>query len=277
MEVTMSTLSLLAALVLLLQSPPAPKEHSVQKEDPKTRTFLEYRNTGEGITFKMEGGRIELTVPAEKGGKGHEESTTYRSASLEEFKRLYPEIAKKYNVEQYLPKAGRPEAFEKWWEEWASRLGSDEDRRWRSYLSDLPKNAPDAFSNLDRWFDDEHRVLRDLERRLHEDGVPSAAEPAKTHHRLFGILVAPMSEPLRAQLGLPVRSGLLVENVEKGSIAEIAGVKKYDILLKLSARTIEDVGRFKEGMVTALQSKEFTLDVIRGGSPMKLTVHPAHS
>lgn len=276
-EFGMKILTLLALILSALQGTPAPKERSPQKEEPKTRTFLEYRNTADGISFKMENGRIELTVPADKGKGGHEEFTTYKASGLDEFKRLYPDIARKYDVEQYLPKAARPEAVEKWWEEWSNRLGGEDLRRFRRYLGDLPREAPDAFCNLDRWFDEEHQILRDLERRLHEEGAPAARESSKTHSSLLGILVSPLSDPLRTQLGLPSHAGLLVADVEKGSLAEASGLKKYDVLVKLSAQAVEDTGRFKEQMTIALQSKEFTLDVIRGGSPMKLTIHPAHS
>jgi hypothetical protein len=273
----MSTLSLMTMILLSLQSAPAPQEPLPRKEDSKTRTFFEYINTAQGITLKVENGRVELKVPSEKGKSGAPDFATYTADSPDAFKRLYPDIARKYDLDRYLPKALNPEAVGKGWDLWAHRFGREDEERFLKDFNDLSQEDRDAFGTLDRWFDEEHQILRDLEHRLHVEGGPRLDQPSRDHEARFGVRVGLLGEALRQQLRLPPHQGLIVADVEKGSIAEIAGVKSYDVLLKLSGQPIKDIGEFRDQVKTALQSKDFTLDLIRAGSPLTLTIHPVHS
>jgi hypothetical protein len=94
----MSTLCCLAAILPLVQSSPGSKERPLAQEERAIHTFFEYRNAALGITFKVENGRVELTVPTEKGKGSRDEGTPYKADSMEEFDRLYPELAKEYEL-----------------------------------------------------------------------------------------------------------------------------------------------------------------------------------
>jgi len=198
-------------LALTLQATPQ------AEKDTTTRTYYEYRNSEDGIAFKVDHGRVELRVPDEKK-KG--DTKLYQAASLEEFRRLYPELVKKYDLDQYVPRAMKPEAVEQWWKEFGARWGTDDDQRLRRFLESFPKESTDAYRGLDRWFQEEQQALRNLERRYHAEGMPLLQPSEENRGARLGILVAPVTDALRSQLNLPAHEGLVVAEIEKGSLAE---------------------------------------------------------
>jgi serine protease Do len=68
-----------------------------------------------------------------------------------------------------------------------------------------------------------------------------------------------------------------VAEVEKGSLAERSGLLKYDVIVRISGQPVEDHGKFREQVITALSGKDFELEVLRAGAHQKMTIHPAHS
>jgi hypothetical protein len=257
----------LTALALACQAPPQEKKD----EKIESRTYYEYRNAADGITFKVDNGKVELIVPDEKT-KGA--TKTYRAESLAEFRKLYPELVRKYDLDQYAPAAMKPEAVDQWWKEWATRFGADDEQRFRHFFDSFPKESTDAFRGLDRWFQEERQALRNLERRFHAEGMPLV--PPSEEHRggALGILVAPVTDALRSQLGLSEHEGLVVAEVEKNSLAERSELKPWDVLLKISGQPISDPVKFREQVLTGMHAKEFTLELIRGGHRMTVTIHP---
>ncbi|HEV3025945.1 MAG TPA: PDZ domain-containing protein [Planctomycetota bacterium] len=245
---------------------------SQDPKDPSTRAYFEYRNAEDGVTFKVDNGRVALTVPDDQK-KGA--TKQYQAATLQEFRRLYPELVKKYDLDQYVPRAMKPEAVEQWWKEFAARSGLDEEQRMKRFLEEFPKESTDARRALDRWFQEEHQQLRNLERRFHAEGMPLAQSSEENRGAVLGVLVAPVTDPLRSQLKLQPQEGLLVAEVENNRLAERSGLREHDILLKISGQGISgDAAKFREQVMTALHAKEFTLDLIRGGERQTLTVHP---
>jgi len=257
----------LLALVSL-QTPPQ------DEKDTSARTYYEYRNAEDGVTFKVDNGRVELIVPDDQK-KGA--TKLYQAPSLQEFRRLYPELVKKYDLDQYTPRSMKPEAVEQWWKEFAARYGADEEQRMRHFLDAFPKESSDAFRGLDRWFQEEQQALRNLERRYHAEGMPLVQPPSEENRgAALGILVAPVTDALRSQLKLGPHEGQVVSEIEKGSLAERSGLKEHDVLVKISGREIgSDVAKFREQILSALHAKEFTLELIRGGERQTLTVHPS--
>jgi hypothetical protein len=255
-------------LLALLTLQTAPQD----EKGTSTRTYFEYRNAEDGVTLKIDNGRVDVTVPDEQKKGATKE---YQAATLEEFRRRYPELVKKYDLDQYLPGAMKPEAVEQWWKEFGTRYGADEEQRLKRFLEGFPKETTDAYRGLDRWFQEEHQMLRNLERRFHAEGMPLVQSSGETRGATLGVLVAPVTDALRTQLKLQPHEGLVVAEVEKGSLAERSGLKEYDVLLKISSQGISDeAAKFREQVVTALHAKEFTLELIRGGERQTLTVHP---
>ncbi|MHC4608684.1 MAG: PDZ domain-containing protein [Planctomycetota bacterium] len=101
--------------------------------------------------------------------------------------------------------------------------------------------------------------------------APRAEEEPR---RLLGVCVRRLPEALRAHLGLGEKEGVLVIKVQAGSLAEKAGLKKHDIILKLGKKTVEDRWQFRRDVRRALAGDAFTVEVLRGGKRQTLQVGP---
>lgn len=92
-----------------------------------------------------------------------------------------------------------------------------------------------------------------------------------TSSHWLGIALMPIDEALKVQLKLDDR--MMVQSVVPDSPAERAGVKKYDIVMKLGDRDIHSL----EDLVKALadnKDKKTTLTVIREGEEKAISVQP---
>jgi membrane-associated protease RseP (regulator of RpoE activity) len=83
--------------------------------------------------------------------------------------------------------------------------------------------------------------------------------------RELGVKVQDVGETLRDQLGLKENEGVLVTEVKPGSLAEKAGVKEHDILLKMEGKAVTDRWQFRADVLTALGKPEFDVELLRGG------------
>jgi hypothetical protein len=276
---TLQNISFLLALCLSLwsQDKPAKQEAGPKKEQDQTQSYFEYRNSGQGITFKVDNGKVQLDVLAEKPQGQDGRVTTYKADSYAAFQHQYPELVKKYDLDKIVPDRMQPAEVEKTWKEWAKRFGQDEEDRLRRFFQDFPRETTDATRDLDRWFEEEHRALENLEQRFHAGGMPAAKAPSTTGHAAFGIMVMPVTDVLRSQLSLPPHEGLIVAEVEKGSLAERSGLLKYDVVVRVAGQPVEDRGKFRDQMVTALSGKDFEIEVLRAGTHHQIAVRPAHS
>lgn len=89
----------------------------------------------------------------------------------------------------------------------------------------------------------------------------------------LGIECYPVPAPLQAQLNLPEQQGLLVESVVPDSPAAKAGIKPFDILMKVGDKPLKAPGELIEA-VEAAKDKEVSLEVLRGGKPQKIKAKP---
>jgi membrane-associated protease RseP (regulator of RpoE activity) len=108
---------------------------------------------------------------------------------------------------------------------------------------------------------------------FHRDFLIAAyVEPADA---TLGATLEPVSDPLRAQLALPMDRGLIVASLADDGPAARAGLEPNDILLTLSdkplARPADLAERLKSAGETAV-----TLRVLRKGKPVTLRVRPVY-
>ncbi|HLY10915.1 MAG TPA: PDZ domain-containing protein [Planctomycetota bacterium] len=274
-----SFISFLLALFLPLQAQDkaGKQEANPKKDDGRTQSYFEFRNSEQGITFRMDNGKVELSILSEKPQGQDGTVRTYKADSYEAFQHAYPELVKKYDLDQIVPGKMQPAELEKTWKEWAKRFGQDEEERLRRFFEEFPKEATDATRDLDRWFEEERHALENLEQRFHAGALPAVKVQSTSDHSTFGILVMPVTDVLRSQLGLAPHIGLTVAEVEKGSLAERSGLLKYDVVVRISGQDVEDRGKFRAQVLTALSGKDFELDILRAGSHRNLTIHPVHS
>ncbi|MBI3267775.1 MAG: PDZ domain-containing protein [Planctomycetes bacterium] len=103
--------------------------------------------------------------------------------------------------------------------------------------------------------------------------APAAAPAAGRPNRELGVVAEYIDAPLRAQLGLQGEEGVLVSEIKSGSPAEKAGLARYDVILKVGGAPVTTQWEFRRLVQPKLASgRSFTLDLIRGGKPLAVTV-----
>lgn len=87
----------------------------------------------------------------------------------------------------------------------------------------------------------------------------------------IGVTVGPADSVLRSQLRLKAKEGVVVTRVLPKSRAEKAGIRKYDILLKLGGKTIAVAGDLRR-ISEAKKGQPLKVELIRGAKCIHLTL-----
>ena len=104
---------------------------------------------------------------------------------------------------------------------------------------------------------------------------PKHGFPPEAAEYWIGTPVSPVDVTLRAHLPiLPADSGLIVNDVVKGSPADQIGVKKDDILVSMDGKPLKNSDALI-AQIQASQGKTVPLQVLRAGKPLTLTITPA--
>ncbi len=98
--------------------------------------------------------------------------------------------------------------------------------------------------------------------------------PNKLSDYYLGIECFPTDAALRAQLNLPDFQGLIVEQIVKGSPAERAGLKHFDVLVTANDKKLGEVADLM-AVVDATKGNEVNLRILRGGKEQTIAVKPA--
>lgn len=195
----------------------------------------EPRQTSRGMTFQLSPeGKVELTI-RETRGSGEPTTRTYRADSIEDFKKRYPEIAREYRVDLFRASPEGPP-----WKGWEETF--DLDRFWDARFGT-------AFSPWMNWWPFER--------------------PAR--QRPFGIQIGSVGEAMASQLDLRQGEGLLVREVEEGSPAAKAGLRKHDVVLKFNATPVGDALAFRKELQDH-REKGFELEIVRQGKRQTIRV-----
>jgi serine protease Do len=111
-------------------------------------------------------------------------------------------------------------------------------------------------------------IAADAALRTRIDALGRGEAPAR---RRLGVAVAPahVARRLRRAVGLPPVDGLLVRDVEAGSLADAAGVREGDVLTAVAGRPIAD----PDDLLDALAELEppFELTIVRGADEVTVT------
>jgi bifunctional DNase/RNase len=98
---------------------------------------------------------------------------------------------------------------------------------------------------------------------------PRAEELRKT----LGIQVQELTAELAKLLDSPLKSGLLVADVELGSAASGAGLQRGDIILKVNERSVKNAGEMEALLKNAKKSAQIRMEISRKGKPLSLVVN----
>jgi hypothetical protein len=260
-------------LTLLLLSMLAAQDSKPEKKLDLENTRLLVFDSTRNMTFKiLKDGQVELTVQEEDKAAGRKVSRTYASASAAEFRAQYPDLVKKYELGRHLGggeerKMLSQDEFEEWWKK--LRKGMPD-------LGPVPGLEQPFDEDFQKFFDEQFGRLR-RPFRFPKDPAPDEAprQAPVPGGRELGVRVQEVGETLRDQLSLKENEGVLVTEVKAGSVAEKAGLKEHDILLKLDGKAVTDRWQFRSDILVALGKPEFELEILRSGKRETLKVKTA--
>jgi len=106
------------------------------------------------------------------------------------------------------------------------------------------------------------------------EGRPTLA--ASQGFEQFGLAVQELSPPLRRDLGLGENlAGVMVSQVEQGSVAEEAGVQQRDVILEVNRQRVPDVSSYRLALQRTKKGKAALLLIRREESTFFLTLKAA--
>ena len=108
-----------------------------------------------------------------------------------------------------------------------------------------------------------------------EDAQANESEKASApeYRYSLGLLISDVPDVLRAHANVPEDEGVLVQSVNSESPASKAGIKDYDILLKIDGQPIKDTAMLQQ-TVQKSAGKEITLTVLTKGQSKEIKVTP---
>ena len=106
-------------------------------------------------------------------------------------------------------------------------------------------------------------------------GTPQEPSPEEIQRNVFsGIHVMDLTKDVLQQLGLGIdEKGVVVVNVEQGSVAEEAGLKKGDVIQEIDRKRITGVQDFKRVIAHLKPGENILFYINRGGRRFYLTLH----
>jgi hypothetical protein len=240
----------------------------------KSRLFL-YDQT-RGLTFKIQkDGSVNLELANREKPPGKTPPRSYAAPTAEDFARLYPELVTRYHLEGYLGLPSQPtpeDQFDRFWKE-LKRGGRN--------LPPFPDFHTPFDEDWEKWLEKQQGQMEELRKLFRAPpgtdpgpAPPRAPLPAPSSKEL-GIKVESVDETMRDQLSLKEDEGLMVGEVRPGSLADRAGLKTHDILLKLDGKPITDKWQFRKDTQEALGRPEFSLEILRAGKKETLKVKSA--
>ena len=100
----------------------------------------------------------------------------------------------------------------------------------------------------------------------------TADTASSTAHPLSGVIVDEVTPALARQMDLPVNAGLVVTDIEDGSLAEVSGLQPGDLLLELNRQPIPNFSTFQR-LAEPLRSTDLALLLInRQGSLLYIPI-----
>lgn len=100
----------------------------------------------------------------------------------------------------------------------------------------------------------------------------SASASAATAHPLTGVVFDDVTPPLARQMDLAVNSGVVVTDIEEGSLAEASGLQPGDVVLELNRQVIHNFAAFQR-LADPLKPTDLALLLVnRQGNAMYIPI-----
>lgn len=89
---------------------------------------------------------------------------------------------------------------------------------------------------------------------------------------MLGVSVAPMTASLAAQLGINETEGVYVADVQKGGVAEKAGIREGDVIAEINLTKIKSTANLQEQMNRLRPGEQAVVTVVRDGARKEFIV-----
>lgn len=88
----------------------------------------------------------------------------------------------------------------------------------------------------------------------------------------IGLRLLELNPQLGEYFGVPADEGVLVEEVRKNSIAEKAGFKAGDVILRWGTRQVDEISDIRRALSRSGEEEKTEVEILRKGTTLKLTL-----
>ena len=198
------------------------------------------RGTSQGTVLQIgPDGKVHVEI-SERNEKGEEERKVYDAPDMQSFQQQYPDVLKKDGF--YLGFNG-----------WPRTLRGFNGPGWQGFQFE-PGQGLRPFGQL--WQGGQDDLF-----------TPATPAPAPVGKRL-GIVVHQIPAELREHLDLAADTGLMVESVQEGSLAESLGLQRGDIVVQIESTAIGSSMDVQKALGGIEAGKQVEVKFLRKGKEM---------
>ena len=106
--------------------------------------------------------------------------------------------------------------------------------------------------------------------KMARDVLDQLVKHGKVSRGHLGVVVQPVTKDIVASLKLNIANGVIVSQVQIGSAAERAGLKRGDVILALNGNVVSDPNSFRNEIAGTPPGRTVTLRIWRDGSEQEL-------
>jgi hypothetical protein len=228
----------------------AREERAAKPDRPFARWFgglapgqpeFSFSSKSSGVQIEQTPGHVKVTV-TETGPDGKPATKTYEGTDLEALKAQHPELKDKLGGVRLKVHVG-PGSDEPFGD-----LGERDE--WKKAFEGWKRLGPGGL----------------LPPEVDEDGAGLGTQTGP-----FGLQIAPVDEPLRAQLGLEAGVGVLVRVVRPDSPAARLGLQAHDVIRTINGDKVGTTEQVRAALRAVAADAPVSIDLVRGGKPVRLT------
>ncbi|MBL8896127.1 MAG: PDZ domain-containing protein [Planctomycetes bacterium] len=244
-----------------------PREVDGQEPAPQPGVGRFGRGSSQSVQIGPDG-RVKVTVTEEVDGQ--RETKTYEAESMEELQRQHPDLLPGIRIGRGRELPGI-EDLKKQIERLHTDLDGQAFEGFEELRKQLEREIPDAFQRLPRLQDEALQPLRERMKLLEGfrdlpgvDELPPATEPAP--HERLGVKIEPLHPEVASFLELPQSTGLLVQEVIDGSLAQRLGLRAKDVILSIQGEAVRTPESIRAALARTPLDAKVRVEVLRFSS-----------
>lgn len=107
------------------------------------------------------------------------------------------------------------------------------------------------------------------------DIIPQLEKNGKVSRGFLGLVPQEITPELQQSLELPTKEGVVVSSIQKGSPADRAGLKRYDVILEIDGGRVTSEDHFRRIVADTIPGKKVHLKLLRDGKPLEIDIEVA--